>query len=246
MEQKILVEQHSPFQSILLHLVPGLLTGIVYYIFIPILHRGGYPSFMAFMVALILVVLPVEMGYLLYQAKKKNGRYSLQGVVLYRSRIPIWQYFLLVPLLLALVGLIFTLMKPVDSFIQHSFFSWVPAFESGLQAGYSQQALILTYGLVALVGAVATPIVEEFYFRGYLLPRMEYAGKWAPLLHTLLFGLYHVWTPWMFLTRTVGILPLAYAVKLRTLNLSIIVHILVNLLDVVTAVIFITGMSSHA
>ena len=96
---------------------------------------------------------------------------------------------------------------------------------------------------ISVFGVVIAPTVEEFYFRGYLLPRMGYAGKWAPLLHTFLFGIYHVWTPWMFLTRTLGMLPLAYAVRWRNLNIGIITHILVNALDVITAISFIIGMS---
>jgi len=97
--------------------------------------------------------------------------------------------------------------------------------------------------MVAIFGVLAGPIVEEMYFRGYLLPRMEYAGKFAPFLHSLMFGLYHIWTPWMFLTRTLGMLPLAYAVRWRNLNIAIIVHVLINMLDVFTAIAFITQMT---
>ena len=98
--------------------------------------------------------------------------------------------------------------------------------------------------MLAIFGAVVGPTVEELYFRGFLLPRMGYAWKWAPLLHSFLFGLYHVWTPWMFLTRTVGMLPLIYAVQRRNLNLGIVTHILINLVDVIAGVSFIIGISS--
>jgi hypothetical protein len=67
-----------------------------------------------------------------------------------------------------------------------------------------------------------------------------------PLLHSLLFAFYHIWTPWMFVTRTLGMLPLVFAVQRRNLNLSIIVHILTNSLDVFAAFGFILGMSSIA
>jgi membrane protease YdiL (CAAX protease family) len=179
----------------------------------------------------------------LYQAKKKNGSFSLRGVVLYRNPIPTWQYFVWVPALFVVMGLIFTLMKPVDAFLQDNLLAWIPTLESGLQSGYSQGALILTYAMLAVFGAVLAPLVEELYFRGYLLPRMGFAGKWAPLLHSLLFGLYHFWTPWMFVTRTLGMLPLIYAVRRRNLNIAIIVHILVNFVDVVAGVGFIIAMS---
>ena len=72
---------------------------------------------------------------------------------------------------------------------------------------------------------------------------LGYAGKWAPLLHSFLFAFYHIWTPWMLVTRTLGMLPLAYAVQRRNLYLSIIVHVLINLLDVISGFVFIMGMS---
>jgi len=240
------VEQHSFGKSIILHLLPGFLIGGCYYALRPILGKWGYPSIMALACAIILILLPVELGWLFYEGKKKNGHFSLQGVVLYRNAIPVWQYFLLVPALFVVLGLIFTLMKPVDIFLQQQVFAWLPALDGGLQAGYSRSTLIVTWIMVAIFGTLAGPIVEEFYFRGYLLPRMGYAGKWAPLLHSLLFGLYHIWTPWKFLTRALGMLPLVYAARWRNLKLAVIVHVLVNTLDVVTAVVFIARMSGHA
>lgn len=237
------VEQHSIGRSILLHLLPGFLGGAGYFALTPVLRSFGYPSVLALMCSLLLVLIPFELGWLLVQAKKKNGSFSLRGVVLYRNPIPAWQYFVWVPALIVLMGIIFTLMKPVDAFLQVKVFAWMPAMQNGLEGGFSQSALILTYILWAVFGALLGPWVEELYFRGYLLPRMGYAGKWAPLLHSFLFGLYHLWTPWMFVTRTLAMLPLIYTVRRRNLNLAIIVHILVNFLDVVTGVAFIIGMS---
>lgn len=237
------VEQHPIGRSVLLHLLPGFLIGGCYFVLIPVLHTRGYPSIMALMCAIFLLLLPFELGWLLYEGKRMNGHISLQGVVLYRTPIPFWQYFLWVPVLFLLLGTIFTVMKPVDVLLQEKIFPWLPVLEGGLEVGYSRNVLIVTWSMVAVFGALAGPIVEEFYFRGYLLPRMGYAGKWAPLLHSLMFGLYHIWTPWMFLTRTLGMLPLAYAVRWRNLNLAIIVHVLVNVLEVFTAMAFIARMS---
>jgi membrane protease YdiL (CAAX protease family) len=106
--------------------------------------------------------------------------------------------------------------------------------------------LITTYALVGVLGVIVGPIVEEMYFRGHLLPRMGHAGKWSPLLHSFLFALYHMWTPWMIITRTLGTLPLVWAAKRRSLYLSIAVHIAVNTVDFITAIAFIAAMSSQA
>jgi membrane protease YdiL (CAAX protease family) len=237
------IEQHSFGRSMVLHLLPGFLIGAVYFALTPILRSFGYPSITALMCSLILGLVPFELGFLLHAAKRKNGNFSLNGVVLYRTPIPTWQYFVWVPILFVVLGIIFTLMKPLDAFLQGGLFAWVPPLESGLESRYSQSALTITYGMVAVFGAVLAPLVEELYFRGYLLPRMGYAGKWAPLLHSFLFGLYHIWTPWMFITRTVGMLPIVYAVQRRNLNIAIIVHVLVNIVDVVSGVVFIIGLS---
>lgn len=235
-------EQHSPAQSLILHLLPGLLIAGGYFALVPTVHGLGYPSIISLMLTILLVLAPFELGYLLYRGKQKNERFSLDGIVLYRTPIPLWQYLLWIPGLFVALGAIFTALKPVDVFLQQTLFAWMPVLESGLTDGYSKGALILTYSMVVVFGAFLGPVVEELYFRGYLLPRMGYAGKWAPLLHSFLFALYHLWTPWMFVTRTFGMLPLAYAVRWRNLNLAIIVHILVNLLDVVTAIVFIASM----
>jgi membrane protease YdiL (CAAX protease family) len=243
MKQDMIVEQHSLGKSVLLHLLPGLLIGLCYFALLPLFHQWGYPSMMALITALLLILVPFELGYLLYQGKQKNGRFSLEGIVLYRTPIPVRQYFIWVPVVFLIMGAIFTLMKPVDGFLQNKLFAWMPMLEGGLEGGFSKGALIVTYGMLLVVGAVVGPIVEEFYFRGYLLPRMKYAGRWAPILHTFLFALYHVWTPWMFVTRTIAMLPIVFAVQRRNLNTGIFAHIIINLVDVVAGVGFIVSMT---
>jgi hypothetical protein len=236
------VKQHSPLQSLLLHLIPGLVIGAVYFALTPLCRQLRYPSIMALMGAVAVALIPLELGWLLHEGRKRHVRFSLRGIVLYRRPIPLWQYFVWIPGLFVVLGLIFIPMKPVDALLQRTLFAWAPVLQTGLQTGYSRSALIVTYAMVAVFGAVVGPLVEELYFRGYLLPRMKYAGRWATPLHCLLFGLYHVWTPWMLLTRTVGTLPLAYAARWRNLYVGIAVHVLVNFVDVVAAVSFVAGM----
>jgi len=246
MHKELPTDQHSAGKSLLLHLLPGVLIGLCYFALLPLVQKMGYPSLMALMIAVMLILGPFELGYLFIQGKKRNGRFSLDGIVYYRVQIPVLQYFIWIPVLFLTVGIIFTILKPIDNFLLDNLFYWLPLLENGLQGEFSKSALIITYGMVAVFGAVIGSTVEEFYFRGYLLPRMLYAGKWAPFLHSFLFALYHVFTPWMIVTRTIGILPLVYAVKRRNLYISAIVHILVNLIDVVVGVGFIVTMAGTA
>lgn len=114
--------------------------------------------------------------------------------------------------------------------------------ESGLREGYAKDILIKTYIMAAIMGTIIGPLVEELYFRGYLLPRMKYAGKWAPILHSFLFALYHVFTPWMIVTRTIGMLPLVYTIRKKNIKVGIAIHILINSIDIVAAIGFISRL----
>lgn len=232
---------HTLPQSILLHLLPGILTGAFYFLVRAPLQNSGFPSIFALMLGVVFVIVPFELGFLLYQAKQKTGRFALKEVISYRQAIPVWQYFAWSLLVFVVVGLVFTLLKPLDAFLQQKVFFWVPALDSGLEGGFARSNLIITYAAVLVLGVFAGPLVEELYFRGYLLPRMP--GKFAPLLHSFLFAAYHVFTPWMILTRTLGLLPLVYAVRRKNIYVGIIVHILVNSLDAVMGFAYIASLT---
>ena len=72
-------------------------------------------------------------------------------------------------------------------------------------------------------------LVEELYFRGYLLPRMEALGGWAPFLIVLLFSLYHFWSPWENAVRLLALTPWVYATwRARNLYLALLIHGVIN------------------
>ncbi len=83
--------------------------------------------------------------------------------------------------------------------------------------------------VLSFVLNIAIPIIEELYFRGFLLPRMARWGNWAPLISVALFSLYHLWLPWENPTRIIALLPVIYAVQWKhNIYLSIAVHALLN------------------
>ena len=145
MNQDVSIEQHSLIRSVILHFFPGILIGGIYCAMSPLVRQMGYPSIMALVCAMIVILIPVELGYLLSHGKEKNGCFSLRGVVCYLAPIPFWQYLVGVPLLFVVLGLIFMPMKAVDSLLLQTLFAWVSALESGLHAGYSREALIVTH-----------------------------------------------------------------------------------------------------
>lgn len=130
-----------------------------------------------------------------------------------------------------------SVMRPVSDFILNNVFSWIPGWYNFSQdmSMFSKDAIIITMLVSFFFFTLIGPIVEELYFRGYLLARMKWMGKYAVLLNVALFAVYHFWSPWLIAARIIGMLPLYYVVyKKDSLKLGIIVHCLVNFVDVVS------------
>jgi len=233
------IEQLSIGQVIVLHLLPGAIGTVVYILSVPIFTNLGYPSITALYLPMILAVILLELGYLFYQGQKKNGQRSLTGVVNYRERVPGWMYVAF-PLLILVWGVLVTgLVSPLDNLILNKSFSWLPDWYTlknvlDIKTIYSHETILVTAICALILNGLLGPIVEELYFRGYLLPRISRLGRWAPLLNVVLFSFYHFWTPWMFFSRVVLLIPMIYIVKWnQNIYIGMIAHCLLNLIGTV-------------
>jgi len=228
-------EQHSIGKTLALHLLPGAAGTLAYIILTPIFMQNGYPAILALLVAVAAVILPIELGILFYQARKTSGTLSLKEILPYRNPLPKWQY-VVIPLGLILWGFLATFFTSIlDNAIAEAWFSWLPEwfFFSDLSQykGYARPALMLTFYVYLIVNGVVMPFVEELYFRGYLLPRLERFGKWAPLINLSLFSLYHFWTPWGTISRIIWMIPWVYTVwRKQNIYLIMITHITINVI----------------
>lgn len=226
-------EQHSLLRSLVLHLAPG--AALLAFVLLVAPLVGDWAVFVLF-VGIGVVIVPIELGYLLYQGRKKTGRLTLEGVIDYRERLS--------PRRTALLGaglaLWFMLWLVVsvaflDELVADALFSWAPetilelaAFEDD-EADLGGPLLAVLLAVAFVLNGVVGPVVEELYFRGHLLPRVDRLGARAPLWNAVLFSLYHFWTPWANPGRIVGLLPWIYAVwRTRSLALSIVVHVTIN------------------
>jgi hypothetical protein len=119
-------------------------------------------------------------------------------------------------------------------------FSWYPKeynFQLLMQVVMENPSSIAGYrgiyflaGLYILLSCILGPLVEELYFRGHLLPRMQkYAKRWAPFINTVLFSVYHFFSPWENLIRIVGFYPVIYLVwRKKDIRFGIFTHIVLN------------------
>lgn len=238
--------QYTLLQTFGLSVIPGILIAAVFTILTPVVRNLGYPPLFAFLLAFIFAGIPFELGVLLYLGHKRNERFSLNGIVLYRDAIPLWQYFVIIPVALVLAFGVITLLLPVESSIARSLFTWLPEWlfmeDPDQYAAYNRSVLLVTFGLALFVRGIAIPIVEELYFRGFLLPRLSRFKIWAPVIGGFFFALYHVWQPMAFITVFVtGVILGALVQWKRNVYLSIIGHMLSNSFSAVMALMLVVG-----
>lgn len=233
--------QHALWLSVVLSLFPGLALGMFIVGISPVLEGWGLDPIFALFGGIGLVIVPLELGCLAVVARRTTGSWSPLAVTDYRSKLPpkrllpmavglaIWFIFILIAWIALLEGWVIAQLP-----------SWVP--DSILQfAQTNADGDLPSAGVIAALLAIAFifngvvgPITEELYFRGYLLPRIDRYGIWAPVLNTFLFSIYHMWTPWRWPQIVVGFLPLALAAwRTRSIYVSMTAHVMINVVFLV-------------
>ena len=225
-------EQHSLPRTLALHLLPGALTAAAFYLVGPLVVRAGYPGILAGIIAAGVVLVSLELGWLLRESHRRTGSWSIKAVMPFRPGPFTWWKALII-LGLLVWGLLVSAVS-IGGSIKDEFFTWLPAWAldplpaSFAETGSSTAQAVVAIGYLVFLVLLA-PLVEELYFRGYLLPRITRFGIWAPLINAALFATYHLWKPWDLLTLAVIFAPIAYAVwRLRDVRISIGAHIALN------------------
>ena len=242
-EQSELIEQHSTLKSVLLHLLPGIPVLLGIFLFsLPVFTNflgiaAELEPLVGFILSALFLLIPLLMGILFYEGRKLNNKFSLKGVIRYTEKSSKKEYLIYIPLIIIFDLIMFLLIAPpVNDFMVETLFRWYPQeynFQNAMAdpavfAGY--QGVMLALILYIIGPAILAPLVEELYFRGYLLPRMgKYAKKWAPVLNAVLFSLYHFFSPWENPIRILALIPLVYVVwRTKNIRFGILVHIILN------------------
>jgi membrane protease YdiL (CAAX protease family) len=231
-----LPERHSLVRTVVLHLAPGAFLTLAFLLAAPAVNRAGGSSYLALLLCIPLVLVPSEVGVLLFERRRTGSSWKSIITPLASPRVSALEILLSVAALYAVSEAAGLLTVSSRSAILDALARRLPpwavvdAFPEGVSAGTLWLGLLLS-GLVA-------PIVEEFYFRGFLMPRIPVAGAWAPAVSAALFSIYHFFSPWNYLGIFVIFLPLAYYVRIRGKLLpAIITHSLFNSVGIVIALL---------
>ena len=220
-----------------LFLVPGALMTVAYIAIAPFIETAGFPPIAALLVAIVVVLLPFELGVILRASRDRPG--GIRSVIPYRRPLPLRDWLWLVPVLIVAEFVGFGLSMAIEPTVINNLFGWLPDWfvrpiDPDLVGTYSRGAWLVTLAAYLVLNGFVGPIVEELYFRGYLLPRMAWMGRWAPLVNASLFSLYHFWSPWQLLGRILALAPTVYAVRWKeNIYLGMVVHCTGNVLGII-------------
>jgi len=169
-------EQHSLSKSIGLHLWPGVFILGVFVATAPYALRVRLPPLVPVLGSAALG-LGIQVWHLFREGRRRNGRWSLEHIVVYRQAVTGWQYVALVPTIIVLAFIVNGMTAPVGGALL-KLMPWLPPWfemrDPGVLMTYPRTMLLWIFlGLYLPINGIAAPIVEELYFRGYLMPRLS-------------------------------------------------------------------------
>ncbi len=226
------IEKQSIPISVIFHLAPGLINLVVYIMLVQITDRIGLPNTIALYFMIILSILTVQISILLIIAKKKLGTYHILQLIPWFQKSKWWEYILYIGILAVWALLVSAFMTPVEQNIQTNIFSFFPAnlIVDNYDPSSLSSGMIIFISLFGFItNGIIAPVVEELYFRGFLLPRINTNENVAVIISAVLFSFYHFFSPWAFFSRILMMIPLYYVVvKKKNLRFSIASHIIAN------------------
>ena len=222
---------YSNFQLLVSHFYIGVLITIAYIIWSPAIIEAGFPGITALLAAELFILAPLVLFHLGYAGYKINGSLSMRGVILYAEPLSAKKFILWTLGGIGAILIIYLPLYPVGLALRQSVFDWLPEWYFNPTFGTDDLQLVANVFLAGiLIDGIIGPVLEELFFRGYLLPRMKRFGKWAWVINGACFGLYHFWQPHNLIAIVAVGLILSFIVwKTRNVWLGIVIHCFINI-----------------
>lgn len=221
------------FQAIALHLAPAVITFVSALLLAPLMARLGLPESFALSLAFIFFLTPIELGLLLRAAHHVTGKWSLRAlpsVLAYRR--PMGRWAILIPVLFGFALLVAALLGNVSDAIGTQLIGVYPRWMLPVYdptTTFPASVLVPTLLITLLIDGMINPVVEELYFRAYLLPRIPLGIRFAVPASAALFSLQHYWQPYNWpLIFILELVLTILIVRSRSIQLGIVMHVLGN------------------
>ncbi len=236
--QSTFTEHHNKLsisakQAAVLQLTPGLASLPVFAVLAWVLAGQGIPNIFALALTILLVEAPVTWVIMLRHVRRETGaRLTFATAFPWTASIPWWQYLLIgLPVIFFSIGMIVGVDPRLAELLLGSIFTWVPEWfvmhpDPSMFTSLSRELLLMLWGLMLVGVVIIGGFTQELYARGFLLPRIQHLGKWAPAYNALLFSILHLIAPWSWIAFFVMTLPWAYLVWWRkSVKIGLFIHI---------------------
>ena len=231
--QKYNTENLSILKIILLGFLPGLITLLVAIILANPYFGFNFPLLLIGIIVMVGIGnIPTELCILKIISWKENKKFK--DIILYKNKTPLKKYILSILITFIFAGIVFVLFEPYEGKLWKylKVFDFIPDWfrmdKTNIQDYENVKYIVILY---YFLNGIIAPIVEEIYFRGFLLPRMGNFGKLAPLINVIIFSIYHFFSPWQIITRIIALTPMAYSVWInKDVKISIMAHCLLNII----------------
>ena len=223
----------TTIKTIFLHLFPGIVNLSVMLLLLRLTEYLGSFSLAIPYFMVVISIVPLQMGYLFYIAKKTKGTYKITKIIPYQNNSKFVEYLIFIVIISSWAILVSRTFESFEIIIRDRIFAFVPniiALRNIDLTLFSKNELLFTAIFGIFANGLLAPITEELYFRGYLLPRINLSLKWAVLLNASLFSLYHFFSPWLFFSRLFMMMPIYYwTVKRKNIRFALSAHLIANL-----------------
>lgn len=203
-------KQLSTWQWVVLSALPIVLAVISHMTIRPLVEWFGLPPRYESFVRLSLLF---ELGFVIYLGIKLSGRLTLKDAVRYREALPWWWYPVGFVVFLALGFGIMALSTPLATFLRETVFAGVSASTTPVDPSLYSQPVLIGLAIGTLIQLPLAAVIEELYFRGTLLPRMEGLGWWAPVISAISWAATHAGQPWDIPGLALMFLPMIFFTK---------------------------------
>jgi hypothetical protein len=229
------IKKQRAIESIILHIVPGVLIALFMFSFGFVFRKYNLPALLFLQLSIFVVLLPwIIIIFRIY--KNREFKKSIKDLIPYNEKSKWYEYLLFSIIMLVFAGVIMVIMsKTFQPLIKNNLFNWMPSWMdvtdiNNNPQNYSPNMLIFVWFFGILTTGIIAPVLEEVYFRGFLLPRINSGIIGMILVEAVLFSLYHVFSLWMVPGRVIAIIPFIYLViKKKNIKIAIFGHCLLNI-----------------
>ena len=225
--------QLSAGRAAWLQLLPGIASLPVFALLAMWFSDKHIPNMFALILVILIVEVPVTWAIIVRHVRRENnGKFSYAQAFPWRSAIPWWVYiFIGVPALVLSMVMIAGVDPKISAYLLNTFFSLVPDWfvmqpDPAMFIQLSRPMLLSLWVMTGLGMVLVGGFTQEFYSRGFLLPRTEQLGNWAPAYNALMFAIFHLIAPWSWMGFFLMTLPWAYLVWWRrSVRIGIFLHV---------------------